>query len=213
MKSIGEIFKRRRIKQAKTLEQVHRQTKIPLKTLKALETDNFDCLPAATFIKGFISIYARNLGLDEKKLIAVFRRDWQKKESKEIMLSGLTTPFDRVNFWTPKLAGILTGVFFLTIFLGYLGFQLKNFFSPPRLMVEKPTENEQVKTEELEVKGKAERQASVYINGKLIDLDQQGNFSYQLRVFPGENRLEIKAVNRRGRERIVERKIEVRTGG
>jgi len=108
MKSVGQILKKERQKQGKTLNQINRETKIPEKNLIALETDDYASLPPATFIKGFIQIYAKSLDLDEKKLIAIFRRDWQKKEQTKIIPEGLTKPLDgQSSFWNPKTTVVL----------------------------------------------------------------------------------------------------------
>ena len=85
MKSVGQILKKEREKQGRTILQIYRETKIPEKNLLALEADKYSSLPSATFIKGFISIYAKALELDEKKLIAIFRRDWKKREEAKIV--------------------------------------------------------------------------------------------------------------------------------
>lgn len=210
MKSVGQILKKERQKQGKTLNQIHRETKIPEKNLIALETDDYASLPPATFIKGFIQIYAKSLDLDEKKLIAIFRRDWQKKEQTKIIPEGLTKPLDgQSSFWSPKTAMVLIISLFLIVFLSYLGFQLKKYFSPPSLTVERPLENEKVKEQTVEIKGRANQDASVYINDELININESGNFSYELKLFPGENTIYIKAINRRGKETSISRKVKL----
>ena len=210
MKSIGQILKKERQKQGKTILQIHRETKIPEKNLIALETDDYASLPPATFIKGFIQIYAGTLDLDEKKLIAIFRRDWQKKEKARIIPEGLVKPLDgQSSFWTPKTAMILIISLFFAVFLSYLGFQLKKYFSPPKVVVERPLEDEETEEETIEIKGKADKDSSVYINDELINIDETGSFSYEFKLFPGENTIYIKAVNRRGKETIVSRQVKV----
>jgi cytoskeletal protein RodZ len=210
MKSVGQILKQERKKQKKSILQIHRETKIPEQNIIALENNNFASLPPATFVKGFIQIYAKNLGLDEKKLIAVFRRDWRKKEKTKIVPEELKDSLTRQKFvWSPKMTLILATSFFLTIFIAYLGFQIKNFFSPPKLTIEKPQENEQIRGKTIEVKGETDKGASVYLNDELINPDEKGSFTYELKVFPGENTITIKAVDRREKQTTIERQITV----
>ena len=121
MKTIGEILKKQRIRKRKSLKQVQLVTHIPLKTLTALEKDDFSTLPALPFIKGFIQIYADFLDLDPKKMVAIFRRDWRKKESNKIVPKGFTKR-QKGQFWTPKTTVILTVVFIFLLFFFYLVF-------------------------------------------------------------------------------------------
>lgn len=46
------------------LEDVSYSTKIHLKYLRALESDDLEGLPGKTFAKGFVNSYARAIGLD-----------------------------------------------------------------------------------------------------------------------------------------------------
>ena len=166
-------------------------------------------MPPSTFIKGFISIYAKTLDLDDKKLIAIFRRDWQKKEKVKIIPEGLVKPLDeQSSFWTPKTAMILIISLFLAVFLSYLGFQIKKYFSPPKLVVEKPLNGDEIEGEIVEIKGRADKDSSVYVNDELINIDETGNFSYEFKLFPGESTIYIKAINRREKETEISREVK-----
>ena len=59
----------------------------------------------------------------------------------------------------------------------------------------------------VEVKGNSDRDAVVSINEELINLDNQGDFSEEISLSPGENILRIEAVSRRGKKSVIERKI------
>ena len=54
------------------LETVAADLKIPLKTLKALEQDDYKTLPEAAFIKGYYRSYAKYLGTDATAIIQRF---------------------------------------------------------------------------------------------------------------------------------------------
>ena len=210
MKSVGQILKQARKKKKKTLKQIQKETKIPEKNLKALESDNYAFLPPATFVKGFIELYAKSLDLDSQKLIAIFRRDWQKKEKTEIVPPGIEKSLIQKGFtWSPRLMIFLVVSLILTVFIAYFCFQIKNFFGSPKLVLEKPSENEEFQDKTVLVKGKATKEASVYVDAELVDVDDKGNFTYQLKLAPGENNIEVKAVNRKGKETIIERRVKL----
>jgi cytoskeleton protein RodZ len=70
MKEIGDLLKKTRESQGKTLEEISALTKIQLPTLIALESGDFGRLTNKAFIKGFIRQYAKVLSLDADALIA-----------------------------------------------------------------------------------------------------------------------------------------------
>jgi cytoskeleton protein RodZ len=67
--TLGNLLKRTRTKQKKSLEDANEATRIHLVSLQALENDDFDALPAEVFVRGFIKIYAGYLGLDPEDTI------------------------------------------------------------------------------------------------------------------------------------------------
>lgn len=209
MKTVGEILKNERLKQEKTLRQLHQQTKIPEKTLIALENNDYSKLPSATFIKGFIKIYTQTLGLDQTKILAVFRRDWEKQEEKKILPKGLAKPLDRQSFWTPKTGLILILSFIATLILIYFGFQLKNFLLPPFLTVTTPEDSQQFDKKEITVVGKTSKDASLKINEQTVSLEDNGSFSHTFKALFGENTIIVVATDRRGKKTTVQKTIEV----
>ncbi len=65
----GSILQEARLRQQLTLEDAERATKIRRVFLEALEAERFDLLPAKVFTQGFLRLYARYLGLDQKPLL------------------------------------------------------------------------------------------------------------------------------------------------
>lgn len=210
MKTVGEILTTERIKQHKTLLQIHRQTKIPQKTLIALEANDFNHLPPAIFIIGFIKIYSQVLGLSSEKLLAIFRRDWQKKDTKEILPLVLKQSDEQAKLhWTPKITGLVLIFALIALFLAYFGFQLIKLLTPPTLTIEKPLENQEINQETVEIIGQSSPDTGVYINDQLVNTDENGRFSYQLRLFPGENTINVTAIDRREKKTTVTRKVKL----
>ncbi len=68
--SFGEGLKKEREKRKVTLDEIAQVTKISTRSLRALEEEEFSRLPGGIFNRGFVRAYARQLGLDEDKLIA-----------------------------------------------------------------------------------------------------------------------------------------------
>lgn len=60
---LGEYLKQKRIDKNYTLEKLSQKTKISVNILKSLESNDYDHLPSAAYIKGFVTSYVKVLGL------------------------------------------------------------------------------------------------------------------------------------------------------
>jgi len=70
--SLGEFLRQEREKRGITIEQVASATKINVRLLHLLESDQYSELPAKPFIRGFVSSYARFIGIDSKDILTHF---------------------------------------------------------------------------------------------------------------------------------------------
>ena len=68
----GEYLRHIRLAQKRELADVAKALNMPLKTLSALESDEYKALPEATFIKGYYRIYAKYLNVDASAIIQRF---------------------------------------------------------------------------------------------------------------------------------------------
>ena len=64
MFEIGSSLREARTRQELDFPELEQRTKIRGKYLRALEEEQFDVLPAHTYVKGFLRAYADSLGLD-----------------------------------------------------------------------------------------------------------------------------------------------------
>jgi hypothetical protein len=64
MFEIGISLREARLRQSLDFPEIEQGTKIRGKYLRALEDEQFDVLPAQTYVKGFLRSYAEYLGLD-----------------------------------------------------------------------------------------------------------------------------------------------------
>ena len=72
MFEIGSSLREARLRQGLDLPQVEQATKIRGKYLAALEDEQFQLLPAQTYVKGFLRTYAEYLGLDGQLYVDEF---------------------------------------------------------------------------------------------------------------------------------------------
>lgn len=73
MSTFGENLRREREMRGVSLEEIADATKIGVRTLRALEADEFEKLPGGIFTRSFVRTYAKYLGLDEESVMAEFQ--------------------------------------------------------------------------------------------------------------------------------------------
>lgn len=69
MDTLGAKFKAARLKRKLTASQAAKGTRIKIQHIEAMERDDFSAIPAVTYAKGFIRIYADYLDLDAGPLV------------------------------------------------------------------------------------------------------------------------------------------------
>jgi helix-turn-helix protein len=71
---VGQALRVARTERGIELSEVERVTKIRIKFLRAMEEDRWEALPAPAYARGFLSTYARFLGLDDQALVDEYRK-------------------------------------------------------------------------------------------------------------------------------------------
>lgn len=74
--------------------------------LQALETDDYERLPEATFVRGYIRNYARELDLPADELVSVFSEILQEQEKEEVPETVEVMP-SRRRRWLPAVSVVV----------------------------------------------------------------------------------------------------------
>jgi transcriptional regulator with XRE-family HTH domain len=75
MSELGTLLVRAREARGLTLEDAERDTRISRRYLQALESEQFEAIPAPVYARGFLRSYSQYLGLDPQEMLALFPRD------------------------------------------------------------------------------------------------------------------------------------------
>jgi cytoskeleton protein RodZ len=67
--SLGEELKRRREQRGITLRNISDETRINMRFLQAIESDNYRVLPGAVFNRRFVAAVAKQVGMDEEEAV------------------------------------------------------------------------------------------------------------------------------------------------
>ncbi len=70
--TVGKHLQQERERKGLSLEAVSKVTRISVRNLEAMESDDFAALPAPLFIRSFLKTYAAVIGIDANKIIALY---------------------------------------------------------------------------------------------------------------------------------------------
>ncbi|MCX6743964.1 MAG: helix-turn-helix domain-containing protein [Candidatus Parcubacteria bacterium] len=203
--TLGQVFKRYRESEGLKIAQVEKDIKISHRMIEALEADDYRALPDEIYVKNIIKTYGRYLSLDYNKLLALFDSVQVQKNSN---LPEVKTKPIRVILTPQRVRNVIIGLAVLMLVV-YLGWQLNNIFQPPQLSVYSPENNLATDKNYIEITGKTEKEARVYINEKEVFLDVNGEFKATLDLQKGMNLIKISAAKKRSKENVVYREILV----
>lgn len=210
---LGDILRKSRESLRLSLAELAVELKIRPEYLTALESGNYQKLPADVYIRGFIKEYAKRLGLHPERALMVYKHENQidvKLHAKRTHFRKTNYLFDNFKFIiTPKTlakVGIGATAFFL---LFYLGLQFFSFLRPPKLAVISPKEAETFvgDADSIYIEGKTDPGTDVFVNDYQIKVNQDGLFGETVTLKSGVNLIEIKAVSKLNKVTSVTRKI------
>ncbi len=205
----GQKLYEERIRKGLTPDEVSSATKIKKFFLQAIEKGDYGSLPSSAYAQGFVKNYASFLGLSQKEMLALFRREFDDNMYFKVLPEGLVKKSD---FPIKRLQIIEKGIYVLVIIIIialYILFQYRYAVINPPLEVTFPKDMQTVTSEEIVVSGKTDPNATVYVNDMLVSLDQNGKFKKSIDVFSGKTTIKVKAVNRFRRETVKNIHIDV----
>lgn len=192
MITVGEVLKSKREKLRISLEKASSDTKIQKRFLQYIEKDTFTPFQSEVFLTGFIKIYAKYLGLDIKKILALYRRTNPVIVEKDIQTTPQQVMKKKIVI-TPKTVVIILVSLFTLLIAAYITSQIYKFQTPPKLEIMEPAKESTVEKAEIIVKGKVEKEATVEINDVAVKTDENGHFEKEITLVEGSNLISIKA--------------------
>jgi cytoskeleton protein RodZ len=123
---VGRALRAARTERGISLSEVERVTKIGVRFLRAMEEDRWEELPAPAYARGFLSTYARFLGLDAEALVAEYRRTAEGGVSPTAIPDGVLQRGTLKGSRSIKpvvllFAGLVAAVFLGLVAVGSLG--------------------------------------------------------------------------------------------
>lgn len=203
METIGKVLKKARVRKRFSQARLEKETKIKREFIEAVEKEEWKKLPEFPVVLGFVKNLGRTLALDQKRVVALLRRDYPPRSLRINPKPDVSDKF----IWSPRFTFVVGVAVVVVIILGYLSFQYKKFISPPNLEVYEPAEGETIIEQKVFVLGITDPDAVIKINNQLVLVSEEGEFEAEIEIFKGTEELVIRAVSRSGKETIIRRKI------
>jgi len=199
MFSVGASLQKERLRKGYTLLQVEKQIRVREKFLSALEQNNWDAFASKIYVTGIIKNYSRFLGLDDRKMLAFFRREYERKEDIRFKRRVEST------FLTPDTKRLVIGavVVIFALFIGYFLMQLKQYVSPPQIVIIEPKGTVFKRVNSIRIVGKTEKESTVMIFRQRVYQNKEGFFEYDLPLTKDQNPLLIEVTGPNGRKASV----------
>ena len=67
--TLGSLFRKMRLERSLDISDIADETRIPPNTVRAIEADDYDSLPAHAFARGFYTLYGKMLGIDQDEVL------------------------------------------------------------------------------------------------------------------------------------------------
>lgn len=197
--TLGEKLQKLRQQYRMSYAEIAKATRIQAKYLEYLENGEYEKLPAEVYVRGFLRNYARHLGLDDEAFLKLYdkERDIREHLGHEPGVKE-SVRYPSMNTWiiTPRtilitlLAVVLGGTFL------YLVSEFRSFVAEPRLTIIDPLPGATIEGSGVLLRGQTDPGATVTANGESVFVGANGEFSEEITLQQGLNRVVIRSTNR-----------------
>lgn len=203
MLSVGQILQQARLKKGYPLSLIEKQIKVREKFLRAVEENNWKFFSSKIYITGIIKNYSAFLGLDHKKMLSFFRREYESKDDVRFQRKVSSHYLISDTRW------VIVGVFIVIglLFLSYFGYQVSLYISPPKVVIMEPKQAVFKRTERIKIVGKTEKEAAVTIFGERVYQNKEGVFEYDYPLKDGKNILVIEIIGANGKKTVLKKEF------
>lgn len=199
--SLGERLKKRRETLNLSEKDLANEVQAPLKYIQGLENDHYDVFSAKVYALGYLKKIMETIAMeDTEQCLKEFSTEWDVRmfrKNKEL----LPLPENRGEkaLVTPMRLGLGVGGIALLAFLFFFGFRLIKFVSTPNFTLDEPKNGVEFTESVISVRGRAEKESSLTVNGRELKIDGEGRFDEKIELASGAHALEFIVQNRFGK--------------
>lgn len=205
--TLGQKLRALRLSANRTLSEMAAVSKIRRGHLEAFEQDRHDALPPPIYARQFLKAYVQALGGE----VGYFLDRYDAERG--------TCDFTHATRLPPlrrrAAEFLVTSKFLRAAALGsivlclatYLGQQLVDIVAPPEITVSFPANGWTTNDATIEVRGSAEQETTIQVNGEPVLLKPDGTFTANVALERGVNLITVSGTKRYSRSQTEERRI------
>ena len=201
MLSVGKLLRAARERKKISLRDVEKQIKVREQFIRALEEDKWYSFTSRIYVTGILKNYARFLELDERKILAFFRREYERSEElrfkEKVSTSYLSSDSKKTLF--------VGFIFICVLLVSYFSYQLFQYFKPPTVQILAPTSTLFKRELTVKIIGKTEKEAVITIMGERVYQNKEGIFEYVIPLKQKENTVSIEVIGANGKKTVLEK--------
>ncbi|MCB9803085.1 helix-turn-helix domain-containing protein [Candidatus Nomurabacteria bacterium] len=203
--TVANRLKNSRLEKSLSLDDVSEQINVQKKYLEILESGNYQDLPGDIYVRNWIKLYGNFLSVPVNELLL----DYKLEKTLGQKFTAVQNKNKKYHwkFLGPHLLKRALVVFVVLVVLGYFAWEINNIVSPPQVKVFQPENNTKTTESVILISGQTEKEIQLSINGELILLDAEGNFSKEVNLSLGLNNLVINAKKKHSKKRVIELNI------
>lgn len=199
--TLGKKLKRVRESSRLTVEQVSQRLRIKAEYISAIEDSRYTELPSAVFVKNYVRLYVKLLGVSYATVEPLLQSELKVYERNP----DIPTLKRYLTKQPLQLRFVVLGLVLLFVVLGllaYFGLEITNIIEPPALSVQSLPAKVEYAERTVTVTGQTAPEAVVSINDQAIPVESDGQFTQQMSLQPGTNILKIEAKTKRSQPHI-----------
>lgn len=204
---MGEKLKEARLRLGFSEKEASDETRVPVAVLAAFEAEDFSRTGAFVYASGFLKRYCLFLGLDSAPFLEEFRGSLAERAKGTEEYRGKSSRFSFLKFRSPVFIVMGFTVLFL---IGYLGVNLVSSYSSPRLSFFDGGGNQETTDRTHTFRGITHPESDLTMNGRVVYLNERGEFEERVLLAGGLNAFEFAAKNKFGKITKVVRYIFVK---
>lgn len=204
--TVRAFLKEARARKKMSVDELAAAASISSRDLERLEAGDYGQLPADIYVKSFLERCAGELDIKEDYLLDLYRKETLNHKNKKEARAPAASR--RKSFTiTPKLLIMTASAIGVVLLVIYFWYQLSGLLAPPFLFVDSPGNDIITSEETISISGRTSKDSHIFINEREVEVNGDGSFSDDFHMELGINVVEIKSVNRFGKETVLIRRI------
>jgi transcriptional regulator with XRE-family HTH domain len=219
-RTIGEMLISARENSQLSRVDIAREIKVSEKYLEALEKGRYNDLPSPVYIKNYLRLYSRALGIRWDKIeeryqqeITVYHQHPHTKPHDEartrprlrqqktaIRPHVAAGAHGQQALLIPRLLKIGAFGIVIMVMIVYFAWGVVRLLSPPALVILSPAQDIIVTSPDIVIEGQSEPEVAVEINGQAIGVEPDGRFREELVLRDGLNTIRVTAQSKLSRQ-------------